>query len=180
MRFRPQQAFNLVLLVTCVLAAAAPFGARAVAASAEAQTLPGSVQSTIGPAAVIRPVPDGFHFPNGTTFRYEAEWRLWKAGTAVIRIDPAGPEQRVTATADAIGVVALLYKVQDQFESYFDRQSFCSRSLTKRSEEGRHQRNTMIRFDQIRRKAILDENNLRTGQSKHTERDTPGCVTDVL
>jgi hypothetical protein len=74
----------------------------------------------------------------------------------------------------------MLYRVQDRFESYFDRHSFCSLSLTKQSEEGLHQRHTVIRFDQVRRKAVLDERNLRTGQTKHTEQDTPGCVTDVL
>jgi hypothetical protein len=135
---------------------------------------------TIGPAAMIRPAPEGRAFPHDTVLHYDAEWRIWKAGTASLRIDGAGTEERVSASADATGVVAMLYRVQDRFESYFDRHSFCSRSLTKQSEEGLHKRHTVIRFDQGRRKAILDERNLRTGESKHTEQDTPGCVTDVL
>jgi hypothetical protein len=149
-------------------------------AAPETQRLSPPTETTIGTGAVVRPVPEGYRFPHGTIFRYDAEWRLWKAGTASIRVDPAGPEERVTATADATGVVAMLYRVQDQFESFFDRRTFCSLSITKRSEEGRHKRNTIIRFDQVRRKAVLDETNLRTNQSKHTEQDTPGCVTDVL
>jgi hypothetical protein len=149
-----------------------------LASTAEMQH-PGAVD-TIGPASMIRPVPAGHGFPHGTVLHYDAEWRLWKAGTATMRIDGAGVEERVTASADAIGVVAMLYRVQDRFESYFDRRSFCSLSLTKRSEEGLHQRYTVIRFDQVRRKAVLDESNLRTGQVKHTEQDIPGCVTDVL
>jgi hypothetical protein len=140
---------------------------------------PGAVD-TIGPASMIRPLPEGHGFAHGTILRYDAEWRLWKAGTATLRIDAAGSQERVTASADAVGVVAMLYRVQDRFESYFDRRSFCSLSLTKQSEEGLHQRHTVIRFDQVRRKAILDERNLRNGQSKHTEQDIPGCVTDVL
>jgi hypothetical protein len=136
--------------------------------------------ATIGPAAAIRPAPGGYSFPHGTVLHYDAEWRLWKSGTATIRIDAAGPEERVTASADATGVVAMLYRVQDRFESYFDRRNFCSLSLTKRSVEGLHQRHTVIRFDQVRRKAVLDERNLRTGETKHTEQDIPGCVTDVL
>ena len=135
---------------------------------------------TIGPAAMIRPLPEGRAFPHDTVLHYDAEWRIWKAGTATLRIDGAGTEERVSASADATGVVAMLYRVQDRFESYFDRHSFCSLSLTKQSEEGLHQRHTVIRFDQMRRKAILDERNLRTGETKHTEQDTPGCVTDVL
>jgi hypothetical protein len=151
----------------------------ALLASAPDTQHPGAVD-TIGPAAMIRPVSEGHVFPNGTVLHYDAEWRLWKAGTASMRIDAAGPEERVTASADAIGVVAMLYRVQDRFESYFDRRSFCSLSITKRSEEGLHQRLTIIRFDQVRRKAVLDERNLRTGQNKHTEEEIPGCVTDVL
>jgi hypothetical protein len=132
------------------------------------------------PASAIQPVPGGHRFPNGTVFHYEAEWRLWKAGEATLRLDAAGPEERVTATGDSIGVVAMLFRVQDRFESYFDRRTFCSRNITKHSEEGLRKRHTIIRFDQARRKAVLDETNLRTGQQKHTEQDTPGCVTDVL
>jgi hypothetical protein len=92
---------------------------------------------------MIRPVPAAFHFPHGTVLHYDAEWRLWKAGTASLRIDAAGTEERVTA-------------------------------------KGLHQRQTNSHFHQVRRKAVLDERNLRTGQIKHTEQDTPGCVTDVL
>ena len=132
------------------------------------------------PAPAIQPVRDGYHFPNGTVFHYDAEWRLLKAGSASVRMDAAGAEERITATGDSIGVVALLFRVQDRFETYFDRHTFCSRSISKHSEEGTHKRDTIIHFDQARRKSVLDETNLRTGQKKHTEQDIPGCVTDVL
>lgn len=168
MRYRFPHILILVFLMVTALLAAAP------------DTQHPSVVDTIGPASMIRPVPEGYSFPHGTVLHYDAEWRLWKAGTATMRIDTAGSEERVTGTADATGVVAMLYRVQDRFESYFDRRSFCSLSLTKRSEEGLRQRNTIIRFDQVRRKAVLDERNPRNGQSKHTELNIPGCVTDVL
>lgn len=135
---------------------------------------------TIGPASVIHPPPQDYKFPNGQVLHYEAEWRLLKAGTATLRLNAAGLEERVSASGDSIGVVAMLYRVQDRFDSYFDRRTFCSTHITKHTEEGSHQRNTEIRFDAVRRKAVLDEHNLRNGQSKHTEEDIPGCVTDVL
>lgn len=169
MHFRSMYAAALILTLAFPLAAG----------SAEPQRA-GPPTATIGPAAFIRPAPEGYRFPNGMIFHYEAEWRLLKAGTATLRLDAAGPEQRVSVTADTIGVVTLLYRIQDQFESYFDRRSFCSLSLSKHSEEGLHKRQTVIRFDQTRRKALLDERNLRNGETKHTERDIPGCVTDVF
>src|SRR5512132_3183184 len=122
----------------------------------------------------IRPAPENYRFPNGQVLHFAAEWRLWNAGVATIRMDPAGTEQKVTASADSIVFVSLLYKVTDRFESYLDRKSFCSTHIFKHSEEGLHKRETNIRFDGVRRKAVLDERNLRNNQTKHTEQDIPG------
>jgi uncharacterized protein DUF3108 len=137
-------------------------------------------QDTIGPQSYIRPTPDSYRFPNGQTLHYTAEWRLWNAGIATVKMEAAGSEQKISATADSIGFVSLLYKVADRFEAYFDRKSFCSTHIYKHSEEGLHKRDTNIRFDQLRRKAILDEKNLKNNETKHTEQDIPGCVTDVI
>ncbi len=125
-------------------------------------------------------MPDNFRFANGQVLHYTAEWRLWTAGTATIRVDQAGSEQHVTATAESAGAVAVLYRVADRFDSFFDRKSFCSTRINKHSEEGLHRRETKIQFDYARKKSILDETNLKTDEKKHTEEDIPGCVTDVL
>ena len=120
------------------------------------------------------------HFSSGETYVYEVEWRLWKAGTATLRIEDAGSEQRVVATADSTGVAALLYTVRDRFEAFFDRKTFCSRNLTKHTEEGFRKLQTSIRFDYARRKSVLEETNLRSNKSKKVENDIPDCVTDVV
>ena len=142
--------------------------------------LAGQQPATIGPLAQIHPAPGNFTFPNGQAFLYQAEWRLWTAGTARIAIDRAGDNQHVTAAADSSGVVALLYRVHDRFESTFDHHTFCSQTLTKHTEEGFHARETLINFNYARRRSILDETNLKNGQAKHVEHDIPGCVTDIL
>lgn len=155
---------------------------------AQAPAHPQAPPKPTGPANVsvmsagphVRPTPDNYRFPNGEVLHYTAEWRLWNAGVATLRMDAAGTEQKVTATADSTGFVSLLYRVTDRFESYFDRKTFCSSHIFKHSEEGLHKRETNIRFDAVRHKAILDERNLRNNQTKHTEEDIPPCVTDVL
>ena len=86
----------------------------------------------------------------------------------------------MTGTADSTGVVALLFRVQDRFNSYFDAHSLCSSKLMKHTEEGSHWRDTEITFDYKIGKAVLQEKNLKNGQSKRTENDIPGCVTDVV
>ncbi len=156
-------------------------GAAAIAGSGQvpAPVRPGP-QATIGPEAHIDPPPAGHQFPNGETYHYRAEWRLWNAGTASLRIVQTGAEQRVFGMADSSGFVAVLYKVHDRFQAIFDPRTFCSMSLSKHTEEGFHKRDTLIRFDYMRRKSLLDETNLRNKEVKHQERDIPNCVTDVV
>ena len=137
--------------------------------------------ANVGPAAQIHPAPPNYAYPNGTTYVYQAEWRLWNAGTATLSINANGTEtQRVNGVADASGVVALLYPVHDRFQSVFDKRSFCSQNLTKHAEEGFHKRETLISFNYTRHVSVLDETNLRNGQTKHTENEIPDCVSDVL
>jgi hypothetical protein len=52
--------------------------------------------------------------------------------------------------------------------------------FTKHTEEGLHKRETTIRFDEVRRRAVLDERNLRDNGVKHIENEIPSCATDVL
>jgi len=137
-------------------------------------------RDAIGPIATIHPAPDTYVFPNGQTFVYEAEWRLWNAGTARISMDDIGGNQRITASADASGVVALLYPVHDRFQSTFDRQTFCSQNVNKHTEEGFHARDTLISFDYARGRSVLNETNLKDRQAKRVEHEIPGCVTDIL
>lgn len=128
----------------------------------------------------ILPPRSEYQLPSGRKFVYEVEWRLWNAGTATLKTEPAGAEQKVTATADSAGAVSLLYTVHDSFEAFFDPKTFCSARITKKTEEGFRKREINIRFDNARRKAVLNEKNLKTGAGKQVERDTPGCVTDVI
>ncbi len=187
-----KSSYSLILALVLMLASQAAFPQRTQPApratnpqSQPSKQAPAPVpahppQAQIGPESHIKPLSGPYQFPNGQTLHYTAEWRLWTAGSAAVRMDAVGTEQHLTATADSAGFVALLYKVADRFESYFDRQTFCSSRLTKHTEEGRHQRDTLIRYDYVRRKAVLDEKNLKSGESKHTEEDIPGCVTDVV
>jgi uncharacterized protein DUF3108 len=128
----------------------------------------------------IEPPRAGYKFPSGTTYVYQAEWRLWNAGTASISLDGTENEEHISAVADSTGFVSLLFTVRDHFEATLDPKTFCSRSITKHTEEGLRKRETHIRFDGARLKSVLDETNPKTGEKKHQERDIPACVTDVL
>jgi hypothetical protein len=137
--------------------------------------------STIGPApAEIAPPRPNYPFPDGRGYVYSAEWHLITAGTGVVRMDVAGNERKVTASAESSGAVNVIFPVHDHFESHFDPRTFCSLSIFKHSEEGTHKRETSIRFDYARKKSTLDEKSLRTGETKHVESDLAGCTTDLI
>lgn len=121
-----------------------------------------------------------YHFPVGQTYVYGAEWRVFNAGIATLRMEQAGQEQRVVATADAASTISLLYHVQDKLESFFDPASFCSHNTSRHLEEGFRRVDTNITFDYRSGKAVFDQKNIKKKESKHEEHDIPGCVTDML
>ena len=136
--------------------------------------------ATIGPSAQILPPPANYRFPDGQAYVYTVEWHLFTAGSATVKIESVGAEQKVSAIADSSGVANVLYAVHDRFEARFDPTTFCSLGLTKHTEEGPRQRDTQVQFDYPRRKSVLDEKNLKTGETKKVENDIPPCVTDVV
>ena len=174
---RSSAALAILLAVAVTLGLSAPASSGAQAPRAGAKPPP---ETKIGASEHIEPLRPGYEFPHGQTLHYEGEWRFLPAGVATVRIERAGSQEHVAVTADSTGVVALLYRVQDVFNSYFDGKSLCSYKLLKHTEEGSHWRETAISYDYARGKAILEERNLKDNQQKKTENDIPGCVTDVL
>jgi hypothetical protein len=137
--------------------------------------------ATIGAAPLhINPPPPNYLFPDGRGYVYSAEWHLITAGIGVVRMDVAGNDRKVTATAESAGAVNVIFPVHDRFESHFDPRTFCSLSIFKHSEEGTHKRETSIHFDYAGKKSALDEKSLKTGEAKHVESDLAGCTTDVI
>lgn len=165
--------------MSCVSLASAGAPAKLSPQAAHAAA-PAQTEAKIGSASHIQPLRAGFQFPYGQTFHYTGEWRFWTAGLATLRIEQAGSQNHVSATVDSSGVVSLLYRVADRFNSYTDAKTLCSNKLIKHSEEGSHRRDTTITYDYSRGKAVLEERSLKDNQQKRTENDIPGCVTDVV
>ena len=131
-------------------------------------------------ASQIHPPAADYKLPNGLTLEYKGEWRIFEAGVATVRTESAGGQQRVVAAADSTGFTAKLFHVHDTFESFFDPKTFCSLHVAKHIEEGARVREITIRYDNVAKKSILDQKVPSTGETKHVESDTPGCVTDVV
>jgi len=153
---------------------------------ANAQSTPAAAKTldiptvSAAPSARIVPPPANYRFPDGQTFVYGVEWHLFNAGTAKVGLRGDGTAQHVTASAVSAGVVSALYKVEDEFDAFFDPHRFCSERVSKHIEEGSRQKQSELNFDYARGKSVLNERNLKTGEQKHAENDIPDCVTDVV
>ncbi len=130
--------------------------------------------------------PKPLPFDPGETLTYDLSWRIFPAGqvTATLLSVEEGPRDsyEVKATAQSRGFVSLLYGVQDEYHSFFDPQTLCSRRISKKINEGRRHKDTLIVFDSARKLAILDERDLNKpgAGSKHAENTIPSCVEDVV
>ena len=130
--------------------------------------------------APLTPPRPGFSFPQKQTLTYAVDWRVFPAGTAVLHFENTGNLERISANADTIGAINLLFHVSDRFESTFDRERGCTTEFDKQTVEGRRQVNSTLKLDYPNSKSILDEKNLVNGQTKHVETPVPGCLTDLL
>ena len=140
-------------------------------------------QQTPAPPTQLPALPPpraGFTFPQKQTLTYSVDWRVFPAGTAVLRFEDLGDRERLTADANTSGAINLLFHASDHFLSIFDRTKGCTYEFDKQTVEGRRQVNSTLKLDYAQSKSILDEKNLVTGQSKHVESPIPGCMTDLL
>src|SRR6202165_743703 len=72
-----------------------------IAATLSAQQAPPTAITTIGPAPVqIAPPHRNYPFPDGQSYVYSVEWHLITAGTAVMKMDAAGSERKVTRSEE--------------------------------------------------------------------------------
>jgi Protein of unknown function (DUF3108) len=144
------------------------------------QVCAGAIFAQSGQNAGVAPPRAGFSFPARQTLTYAVDWRVFPAGTTVLHLQQDGDEERISATADTLGAINLIYRVSDKFQSSFNRSTNCSAGFSKQVQEGHRQVNTDLKFNYPAGKALLDEKNIVKGTSKHEEAPVGPCVTDLL
>jgi hypothetical protein len=129
-----------------------------------------------------RPAP----YALGETLTYAVTWSIFRAGEVAATLQSVGAAigdaYEVKTTARSQGFVSLLFPVQNEFHSFFDPQTVCSRRISKKVNEGRRHKETEIVFDAARGLAVLDERDLARPNAppKHAENPIPSCVEDVV
>jgi hypothetical protein len=140
-----------------------------------AATVPAAAQMPALP-----PPPAGYVFPAHQTLTFKVDWRVFTAGTAVFHLETQGTQQKITASADTIGAVNMLFPVEDRYQSAFDIRTGCSASFNKQIFEGRRKINSDLSFNYAAGKQSQTEKNMVKGTVRQTETTIPACVTDSL
>jgi Protein of unknown function (DUF3108) len=128
----------------------------------------------------LQPPQPGYVFPARQTLSFTVDWRVYTAGTAVFQLEQEGTLQKITATADSVGAVTMLFPVVDKFESAFDTKTGCSTGFSKQLLEGHRRVSSELKFDYAAGKQHQLEKNLVKGTSKEQTASIPACVTDSL
>lgn len=166
----------VTLLAVLVLAAAFALPRNAAAQIFSKPSAPAPQR----PIPVLQPPPPDFQYPKQQTLTFTVDWRVFTAGTAVFHLEQSGDTMKITATADSIGAVNLLFPVVDRFESGFNLKTGCSTGFDKQIQEGRRKIASELVFDYTHGTQHQNERNLVKGTATHKEANIPACVTDSL
>jgi hypothetical protein len=132
------------------------------------------------PIPTLQPPVAGYVFPERQTLTFTVDWRVFTGGTAVFHLEQQGDQLHVTATADTVGAVNLLFPVVDRFQSAMNTKTGCSEGFWKQVQEGRRKVSSDLTFDSRAGKQTQVERNLVKGTQKQQTTSIPACVTDSL
>jgi hypothetical protein len=164
----------LAVLLLLVL----PPGLRGWTQTMQLQTA--QAQAVQRPIPTLQPPVAGYVFPDRQTLTFTVDWRVFTGGMAVFHLEQQGDQMHVTATADTVGAVNLLFPVVDRFQSVMDSRTGCSGGFWKQVQEGRRKVSTDLTFDYGAGRQTQVEKNLVKGTQKQQTAPVPACVTDSL
>ena len=122
----------------------------------------------------------GYTFPAHETLTFSVDWRVFTAGTAVFHLEQDGTTEKVTANADTVGNVNMIFPVVDTFGAGFDTKTGCSTGFSKSLSEGRRKVSSDMTFDYKNGKQTEYSKNLVKGTAKELTASIPACVADTL
>ncbi len=128
----------------------------------------------------LEPPPPSYAFPTKETLTYTVDWRVFTAAVASFQIEQQGTVQKITASADTVGGVTMLFPVIDRFQSGFDTKTGCSMGFSKQTQEGRRKISSDLSFNYKDGKQTLVERNLVKATSKQLTASIPACVMDSM
>ncbi len=128
---------------------------------------------------LVPPQP-GFSFPARLTLTYVVDWGVFPYGSAVFHLEQDGSVEKVSATADTVGNINMVYPVVDRFQAGFDTKTGCSTGFSKQLQEGRRKVASDLKFDYATGKQSEESRNLVKGTTREQQASIPACVADSL
>jgi uncharacterized protein DUF3108 len=128
----------------------------------------------------LQPPIAGYVFPARQTLTFTVDWRVYTGGIAVFHLEQQNDRLKITATADTVGAVNMLFPVVDRYQSSMDTRTGCSDGFSKQTQEGHRKVTTDLTFDYHLGKQTQIDKNLVKGTQKTQTASIPACVTDSL
>lgn len=105
-------------------------------------------------------------FKDGEWLRFRMNYSKWlKAGNATLSVNDevlnGKPVYHVVGKGWTTGMIKWFFKVEDRYESYFDKNTILPYKFIRKIDEGGHTKDIVIDFDQASKKAHV--NNLKHG-----------------
>ncbi|MBT8254871.1 MAG: DUF3108 domain-containing protein [Flavobacteriaceae bacterium] len=120
-------------------------------------------------------------FDTGEWFKFRMSYSGWmKAGNATLEVKndqiDGKPVHHVVGNGWTTGAIKWFFKVEDRYESYFDKETGLPYRFIRNIDEGGHTKNIQIDFDQKNKKAHI--NNIK--HNKKSVEDTQPNVHDMV
>ena len=121
-------------------------------------------------------------FKEGEWFEFEMSYSgFLKAGTATLELNEASykgkPVYHVVGKGWTSGLISLFFKVDDHYESYFDKTTGLPYKFIRQIDEGGHTKDVEIEFDHPNNKVNVKNNKHNTLEAFATEKDIQDMVS---
>ncbi|RAJ12165.1 DUF3108 domain-containing protein [Olleya aquimaris] len=121
-------------------------------------------------------------FKGGEWFKFKMSYSgFLKAGNATLQVNETTlngkPVFHVVGKGWTTGMIKWFFKVEDRYESYFDKTTILPYKFIRNIDEGGHKKNIEIKFDQENRKALVYNKKHETKKTVDTKANVQDMVS---
>ena len=121
-------------------------------------------------------------FKGGEWFKFKMSYSGWmKAGNATLQVNETTlngkPVFHVVGKGWTTGMIKWFFKVQDRYESYFDKETILPYKFIRNIDEGGHKKDIEIDFDQKNKKAFVHNKKHNTKKTLETKPNIQDMVS---
>ncbi|KJD31878.1 ATP-dependent exonuclease [Tamlana nanhaiensis] len=121
-------------------------------------------------------------FDTGEWFKFRMSYSGWaKAGNATLKVNESSVNNKevyhVVGKGWTTGLIKWFFKVEDRYESYFDKNSLVPYKFVRKIDEGGHTKDIVINFDQEKNKAHVNNIKHKTKKVFNTEPNIQDMVS---